>query len=347
VRGCALWVLLILLQNISISQDLTIEQLEEDCYFIIESIESVHPFPYKYLKKDSALIEVEEFLSDSKKGLTVEEFANWSQSFLQNYQDSHLWIYKSVATDNNRVRSINKTYKPATFKVINDSIGYLNVGTFRESYRSQLQTIYKEAFHEFNQQNCTSLIVDVGHNNGGSTYCVKDLMNYLTEKRYQLVESYYIKQSEVTKARKKENNGGTLYWSLSKLLKRGRAWVNGKPGKLYTFKNWKKEKSKSVFNKFSGDVHAISSNQTHSVSTIFIASLKYNNIAKVWGQPTYDNSFFCGNGHAVFLPNSGLTLSVPAECQKLPGNEEDNEKIQPDVLIENDVNILDKIIESI
>lgn len=334
-------------------QHLSKKEYTQDVDFIIQSIEDMHPKPYKFFDKEDVIQEKNEWIETIQHtdSLTMKQFLSQARTFTQKYQDSHLWIASQKTKNNKKLKQPSKAkqFNTLKYKVIEDSIAYLKILSLYESkgHRAYLKSEYKEAFQLFNKRKYNTLILDLQHNNGGSQNCIKDLMNHLTNKRYRMIQSYHIKQSKQTRAIKKKNMGKTLYWKLARLTKAGRAWVNGKPGKVYHFKKYKKERVKHVENRFQGKVYAISNNSA-SAATILIASLKANQIATIIGTQTKDKSFFCGNAHSTVLPNSKFRLYVPVECQTLPNSPKETDKpIQPDIQLNTNKDFLEQTLEVI
>lgn len=218
-----------------------------------------------------------------------------------------------------------------TYKIIENNIGYLQIGTF---VTNKLTIDWKEfinkAFEEFKNKNINNIIIDIRGNEGGDD----DVNKYLAKKlaKKDIKSPSYIELLRYEKV--KDIHRQYIYtWDKS---------FYDRTGKLKKLNNgfytWRQERKSLNINKktnaYSGNTYLLV-DAANSSATFYLAQLlKYNEIATIIGTETGGNLKGTNGGQLFFLrlPNSKIEIDIPL-IGYYPTTKQEDAGLKPDIVV--------------
>lgn len=243
-----------------------------------------------------------------KKGITLDEYKNKKEELKEEIPE-----YK---------------YKDYLFYTINENkIGIIEFNSF--SNQGEFKIFLKETFNYIRKNNINKLIIDIRKNGGGNSYLGNMLIEYLTEKPYQMFQKIEEKISNEVKESIKGNYLSSKYEN----------------GKIYSYdlKPIFPPKNKILFK---GDIYLLTSNYTFSSAADLASVFKCFKLGKIIGEETGGLTVSYGDIIYQTLPNTKLNFGVSFKKFVNPCGKENGHGIIPDYLIVSDKNNdKDKIME--
>ncbi len=271
-------------------------------------------------------------------------------------QNNALQINVKAISRAERFARIEKKYgkQPSTyddlwrFKLLNDEIGYLKIGTFvTNKLTIDWKTFLNKSFDELNEKKIQNLIIDIRGNEGGD-----DAVNLVLGKKLAKQEIEFPAFKELLRYEKVSNEHRPYLntWDKSFFDRSGKLIAQGKG-----FYTWKKDKGNSIIKQnskaFQGNTYLLVDAANSSATFFLTAGLQQNKIATIVGSETGGNLKGTNGGQLFFLwlPNSKIEIDIPL-IGYYPLTEQPDKGIDPDIEVQLNISDIlsneDKVLET-
>jgi hypothetical protein len=226
-------------------------------------------------------------------------------------------------------------YNVSAFNIDKEKIPILEIPSF--SYGDE--QVYEDFIDNFFRSHYDSnyLVIDLRRNPGGSGYRGIYLLDYLTNSRYPIWDSFFIKMSE-------------LFRRSEYSFKAGKQIDKAKNGSYIESVEDKLHIPHKKNEKFRGKVFLLTSHYTGSAAVVMAAIFKFNKMGTIIGQETFGRKRFCSDPAFIKLHNSKLYATIPLAIMTLGGKNPDRgiiSDIKVNYTLKDHINGRDKEIDQI
>ena len=296
--------------------------LQRDFEFVVQTIQDVHPNPYTKISEaelEQARAHIESQLSEP---LTKAAFHTLIESYVESIQDDHTSL---LLGDPISEAGCEDTGQRRAYSLNN--VGILKLSSFGvdpfnpEPGLDEFATFFEETFEEFQEENISSIIVDLRQNSGGNSDVGDMLVSYITNQPYRMFAQVEAKISTQF-LEYFRSTGRELPSEVTSSL--GEIFVSEVP----------LEPPPSNSLRFEGDVFVLTSQCTASSATDFAAVVKDFQLGTIVGEETGGLPTHVGNSLIFTLPETELELRVSSIYYVRPGDFDDGRGVLPDCEVE-------------
>lgn len=212
---------------------------------------------------------------------------NFTNNFTIQFKNKTIKV-PGVSTD--IIEKTNADTLPFSYKLLENRIGYLKIGTLLITERQKLDSCLAAFFALLKKENIHSLIVDIRNNGGGSTQLAGDVFNYITTNKYKV--------------------------SLNE--------VYFKDGKKVVDTDTSFRTPKDVADKFTGKTILLSNIASYSSSHMMANTFQYYKMGSVVGQTSVEPLYISGEVTELITQNTKCRLYLPSSNFALPGYTKDS-----------------------
>lgn len=214
-----------------------------------------------------------------------------------------------------KISRSEKDNPPFSLSFPAENVAYMDIPTFEISEKQRFGSFLVSAFYKIKANDIGNLIIDL-RKNGGGAHDVSDLlMAYLTHQPYSAISSV---KARITNENIDRIPGAEL----------------GKVVEL-PFKQTI-EPSKSLRNRFDGNVYVLIGSLTYSQAIAFSTTVQDYKIATIVGEETEGPANQTGQVQSIMLPNTRFEALAPIYIFTRANGDTSNRGVVPDIQIKND-----------
>jgi hypothetical protein len=326
------------------------ELIHEDIDFMIKTIEEVHPNPFSYITRNNFYKKADSIKQAITDDITRLELQQTLSYFINSINDGHTQIkFPELSDEEDNKSNFEQAHsdikKINTYKILRESIGYLNVKDFVIDKRDFYNNV-DSIFAKIHNDSIGNLIIDIRNNPGGNSELADYLISCIYSKPYKGNSKILIKRSEQYY---KYMRGYFSWWFKPFLtfIKQINDYKQTPIGMVYEdikgFKN-----PINIKYRFKGKIYLLINSNTFSTALGFATVFKDYEIGHIIGEQTKSEVNEFGDIYPFDLPNSGLWVWTSAKRYIRPSGELTNGGLKPDTFVEDvDDNILEYTIRMI
>jgi hypothetical protein len=205
----------------------------------------------------------------------------------------------------NASQDLSQPWEPVTYtKVPDEPIGILTINTFEE-----IGPLLTPIFAQIQEDDISSLIIDIRLNGGGKYVIVDSLMDFITDKPYKHCSKSY-------EAPFKGYGSGAPREVPCEVIQ-----------------------PFNTTERFQGEFYLLIGPQTFSAAITFSTILQDYGLATLVGEATNDVASYCANIvlEGTPLPRTGLLYTVSRTCYVRPSGILDNNPVVPDIIVKTTI----------
>jgi C-terminal processing protease CtpA/Prc len=221
--------------------------------------------------------------------------------------------------------------QPYQYQELEGGIGYLNFRSMLNPAR--FETFVDSVFSSIRQRQVKGLIIDLRQNGGGNSVLGRQLLSYITTKKYRMAGGFSWKISQQYKDFYNNLPEANQYLKHSNI---GKRYLEGVNGTLITGPG-DEIKSDRRANAFEGKVCFLISAYTFSSANMLANAVKDFKLATLIGEPTGESPNDYGEVLSLQLPGSKITFTTSTkQFIRANGREDDPDPVLPDYLVKDD-----------
>lgn len=214
---------------------------------------------------------------------------------------------------------------PLELNFLDDGVAYLNARTFDYDLE-KYKTILADAFTRIKSAGADKLIIDLRENGGGNSRLGNALIDMFNTKPYRTFANKWKRSVLFAETVKSDR---LLYTGAEK-------YIAARPGEILISGPEIINPSANPF-RFSGLVYILSGERTFSSGLMFLGLVKYNGLAKIFGEETNEPACHFGEVMRFKLPHSGLRTAVSVKSWVLPSGCKGTGGVVPDMIVKRSV----------
>lgn len=229
----------------------------------------------------------------------------------------------------------------------NDATALITVADFETMPRSYYRKFCRKAFREIDRRGIRNLVLDLRGNDGGDSRYCEDMASYFANKPFRISSRTLWKVTPEFKANFAQLYiPGIMRWAkfLYGINEHTDAIWKTADGQVAVAEHKERKPRRSAL-KHPKKVYVLINNDTFSAGSMFAAMVKDYNLGTLIGQPTGNlSSFYADPLMWYMLPNSRITFQVSTSLNVRPNGIQDNDSIQPDILLPESTDALEYVL---
>lgn len=225
-----------------------------------------------------------------------------------------------------------------SFKILPDSIGYINYRSMSNDFSDPFQYFLKRAFTEFQSKGCKGLIIDLRENSGGNSYYGELLLTYITDLPYKLSSRKLWKASKEFKEYMRSRIPSYIRWLsyppaiwIAELFYDEAKMFIADDNEIVEIK-YIESVPKSNPLRFKGKICFLIGPKTFSSAMQLANAVNDYKLAVLIGEETGGVVNSYGDIYKFYLPCTALQVSIPsALIIRANGNDSEVREVFPDI----------------